>query len=60
MSTHFKQAMNILDELKRHNSIEPAAAVKPAEGNTITVQNNICRQYQAWSQRWAKQFEFSC
>jgi hypothetical protein len=59
MSTHFKQAMNILDELKRHTSAETAAAVA-AEGNTITVQNNICRQYQAWSQRWAKQFEFSC
>lgn len=59
MSTHFKQAMNILDELKRHDSKEHTAAEITREGN-ITVQNNIYRQYHAWSQRWAKQFEFSC
>ena len=59
MSTHFKQAMNILDELKRCDSQEHAAATVQRDGN-ITVQNNIYRQYHAWSQRWAKQFEFSC
>ena len=59
MSTHFKQAMNILDELKRHDSREHTASEIEHEGN-ITAQNNIYRQYHAWSQRWAKQFEFSC
>jgi hypothetical protein len=60
MSAHFKQAMNILDELKRCSSDEISTAVKPPERNVSTAQNDICRQYHAWSQRWAKQFEFSC
>ena len=59
MSTHFKQAMNILDELKRHSSEEMSTIVK-AENNIGTTQNNICRQYHAWSQRWAKHFQYSC
>ncbi len=59
MSTHFKQAMNILDEVKRYSSVETSTAVT-SEGNIVTVQNNICRQYHAWSKRWAKHFEFSC
>ena len=56
MSAHFKQAMNILDELKRHSSEEITATVK-AENNI--AQNDICRQYHAWSQRWAKHFQYS-
>ena len=59
MSTHFKQAMNILDELKRHSSEEISTAVK-AENSIGTAQNDICRQYHAWSQRWAKHFQYSC
>ena len=56
MSAHFKQAMNILDELKRHSSEEISTTVK-AENNI--AQNDICRQYHAWSQRWAKHFQYS-
>lgn len=57
MSTHFNQAMNILDEIKRQSSTEHTPN---PEGNIINAQSNIYRQYHAWSKRWAKHFEFSC
>ena len=60
MSAHFKQGMNILDELKRHNAIEPSAGLNPADSNGVILQNSIYKQYHSWSQQWAKHFEFSC
>lgn len=62
MSAHFKQAMNLLDELKRNSYIEPETQdenVPKSEDNAITMEKSI-KQYHAWSQRWAKHFDFTC
>ena len=56
MSAHFKQAMNLLDELKHNSYTEP----KPTtDDKKHSIEKNI-QQFHAWSKRWAKHFDFSC
>lgn len=55
MSVHFKHAMNILDEVKKHETNHSFSTQKL---ENIITQKKLCKQFSRLSESLTKQFEF--